>query len=61
MEKVSISKEDAVVFLKDIADSIKKEKAIDFKLFYKKEEHTQLIVAAYVRALEIAINALEDK
>ena len=61
MENVLISKENAVVFLKDIADSIKKEKAIDFKLFYKKEEHTQLMAAAYVQALEMAIDALEGK
>ena len=53
--------EDAIAFLKDIAMSIEKEKAIDFKAFYKKEEHIQLMAAAYVQALEMAMDALECK
>lgn len=57
-KSIKMSNADAIDFLKDIAKSIEKEKAIDFKLFYKKEEHTQLMAAAYVQALEMAMDAL---
>lgn len=35
-KKTQMTTEDAIAFLKDIAMSIEKEKAIDFKAFYKK-------------------------
>ena len=60
-EAIQMTAEDAIAFLKDIAMSIEKEKAIDFKSFYKKEEHIQLMASAYVQALEMAMDALGCK